>query len=68
MACSSWQGDASGLEDAAYLPGDVCPCGDGLAILLDGHLLKAVEIIEQRLPLGLEAVYLACSNPLLNLG
>ena len=35
------------------------PGGDDLAVLFDGCLLEAVEIVEQRLPFGFEALGLA---------
>ena len=53
------QRNAERLEDVSDLPGDVGPGGDNLAVLLDGRLLKAVEIVEKRLPFGLQAFFLA---------
>jgi hypothetical protein len=41
------QGDAGGLEDAADLAGHGSAGGDGFAVLLDGRLLQAVEVVQQ---------------------
>ena len=51
--------DACGLEDVANLACYVRAGGDHLAVLFDRGLLEAVEIVEQRLPFGLEALVLA---------
>ena len=51
-------GDACCLEDIADLPGAVSAGGDDHAILLDGCLLKKIEVIEERLPLGFVAPWL----------
>jgi hypothetical protein len=60
-----WQGDASGLEDAADLTGDGGAGGDALAVLLDGCLLETVEIAQQVGPFNDEAVALAQVRQLL---
>ena len=57
--------DAGGLEDAADHSGCRRPHGNGLAVLLDGRLLQAIEIIEERLPFGFEALFLASAHEFL---
>ena len=49
------QRDTGGLEDIAHLARDVGAGGNDLAALFDGGLLQAIEIVEKRLPFGLEA-------------
>jgi hypothetical protein len=39
--------------------------GDDLAILFDGRLLQTVEIVEERLPFGVQALFLAKAGQLL---
>ena len=53
------EGYADSLEGASHVACDVRACGNDLAILFDGGLLEAVEIVEKRLPFGLEALVLA---------
>ncbi len=50
------QRNANCPEHGSDLTRDTGPGGDGRAVLFDGRLLLAVEIIEERLPFGLEAL------------
>ena len=51
--------DAGGLKGGAHLACYVRAGGNDLAVLFDGGLLEAVEIVEQRLPFGLKALVMA---------
>src|SRR5690606_25992036 len=50
--------DTSCLEDIPHLARDVGAGGNDLAVLFDGGFLKAIEIVEERLPFGLQALFL----------
>jgi hypothetical protein len=59
------QRDAGSLDDVADLSGSVGACGDDFAVLFDGGLLEAVEIVEEWLPLRLDVPGLAQAGQLL---
>lgn len=48
------QRDAGCLEDIPHLARNVGAGGNDLAVLFDGGFLKAIEIVEERLPFGLK--------------
>ena len=54
-----WQGDTCGLEHRSDHAGSRCANGNNLAVFLDGGLLEAVEIVEERLPFGCQPFDLA---------
>ncbi len=53
------------LEHGSDLTRDMGPGGDNLPVLFDGRLLETVEIVEERLPFGLEALGIAYTGQLL---
>ena len=62
------QGDACGLEDVADIPADMGASDNDLAVLLDGGLLEAIEIVEERLPFGLDAFLLTHAHEMFRQG
>ena len=53
------QSNACGLEHGADHAGCRRTDSNGLAILFDGPLLQAIQIVQKRLPFGLDALFLA---------